>query len=177
MRSAGGTWSCRCGAQLWLGSRGGPSPAGCQGSAGRALTLSQELEHGHRGRSKRSAAEGLPLLSAPPVRLGLQKLKHTESDKLQVQIQAYLDNVFDVGALLEDAETKNAALERVEELEENISHVSTTLCPFVSEAVQSSRCAWALLLPVPGGGSPGVGGLCGGTSRCGSEGIREVSGR
>lgn len=54
---------------------------------------------------------------------GLQKLKHTESDKLQVQIQAYLDNVFDVGALLEDAETKNAALERVEELEENISHV------------------------------------------------------
>jgi hypothetical protein len=31
--------------------------------------------------------------------------------------------VFDVGALLEDAETKNAALERVEELEENISHV------------------------------------------------------
>lgn len=54
-----------------------------------------------------------------------QKLKHTESDKLQVQIQAYLDNVFDVGALLEDAETKNAALERVEELEENMSHVRT----------------------------------------------------
>ncbi|KAL0183568.1 hypothetical protein M9458_019264, partial [Cirrhinus mrigala] len=50
------------------------------------------------------------------------KLKHTESDKLHVQIQAYLDNVFDVGALLEDAETKNAALERVEELEENMSH-------------------------------------------------------
>jgi len=43
-----------------------------------------------------------------------------------VQIQAYLDNVFDVGALLEDAETKNAALERVEELEENISHVTTS---------------------------------------------------
>lgn len=40
-----------------------------------------------------------------------------------MQIQAYLDNVFDVGALLEDAETKNAALERVEELEENMSHV------------------------------------------------------
>lgn len=42
-----------------------------------------------------------------------------------MQIQAYLDNVFDVGALLEDAETKNAALERVEELEENMSHVSS----------------------------------------------------
>lgn len=58
-----------------------------------------------------------------------QKLKHTESDKLQVQIQAYLDNVFDVGTLLEDAETKNAALERVEELEENMSHVREYLHP------------------------------------------------
>lgn len=69
----------------------------------------------------------LPVLSDSFLFLDLQKLKHTESDKLQVQIQAYLDNVFDVGALLEDAETKNAALERVEELEENISHVSTKL--------------------------------------------------
>lgn len=34
--------------------------------------------------------------------------------------------MFDVGALLEDAETKNAALERVEELEENLSHVSVS---------------------------------------------------
>lgn len=62
-----------------------------------------------------------------------QKLKHTESDKLQVQIQAYLDNVFDVGALLEDAETKNAALERVEELEENMSHVRIREDPCCSE--------------------------------------------
>lgn len=52
-----------------------------------------------------------------------QTLKHTESDRLQVQIQAYLDNVFDVGTLLEDAETKTAALERVEELEENMATV------------------------------------------------------
>lgn len=52
-----------------------------------------------------------------------QRLKHTESDRLQVQIQAYLDNVFDVGTLLEDAETKTAALERVEELEENLGTV------------------------------------------------------
>lgn len=52
-----------------------------------------------------------------------QRLKHTESDRLQVQIQAYLDNVFDVGTLLEDAETKTAALERVEELEENLTTV------------------------------------------------------
>lgn len=62
----------------------------------------------------------LTLTHAPPC----QKCKHTESDKLSVQIQAYLDNVFDVGGLLEDAETKNAALEKVEELEEHLSHVS-----------------------------------------------------
>lgn len=54
----------------------------------------------------------------------LQKSRHTESEKLQVQIQAYLDNVFDVGGLLEDAETKTVALEKVEELEEQLSHVS-----------------------------------------------------
>ncbi|XP_078062905.1 formin-like protein 3, partial [Mustelus asterias] len=57
----------------------------------------------------------------------LEKSKHTESDKLQVQIQAYLDNVFDVGGLLEDAETKNAALEKVDELEEHLSHLSERL--------------------------------------------------
>lgn len=38
-----------------------------------------------------------------------------------------MDNLFDVGTLLEDAETKNAALERVEELEENLSHVSESI--------------------------------------------------
>lgn len=42
-----------------------------------------------------------------------------------MQIQAYLDNVFDVGGLLEDAETKNVALEKVEELEDQLSHVRT----------------------------------------------------
>uniref|UniRef100_A0A4W5QG28 Formin-like 3 n=1 Tax=Hucho hucho TaxID=62062 RepID=A0A4W5QG28_9TELE len=50
----------------------------------------------------------------------LETSKYTESDKLSVQIQAYLDNVFDVGGLLEDAETKNVALEKVEELEEHL---------------------------------------------------------
>uniref|UniRef100_A0A4W4FQ31 Formin-like 2a n=1 Tax=Electrophorus electricus TaxID=8005 RepID=A0A4W4FQ31_ELEEL len=65
----------------------------------------------------------------------LDKLKHTESDKLQVQIQAYLDNVFDVGALLEDAETKNAALERVEELEESMSHMTERLQDTENEAM------------------------------------------
>lgn len=41
-----------------------------------------------------------------------------------MQIQAYLDNVFDVGALLEDAETKNALLEHMEELQEHNVQVS-----------------------------------------------------
>ncbi|XP_030642365.1 formin-like protein 2 [Chanos chanos] len=65
----------------------------------------------------------------------LDKLRHTESDRLQVQIQAYVDNVFDVGALLEDAETKNAALERVEELEENMSHMTEKLQHAENEAM------------------------------------------
>lgn len=42
-----------------------------------------------------------------------------------MQIQAYLDNVFDVGALLEDAETKNALLEHMEELQEHNTQVDT----------------------------------------------------
>uniref|UniRef100_A0A673B4K7 Formin-like protein 1 n=1 Tax=Sphaeramia orbicularis TaxID=375764 RepID=A0A673B4K7_9TELE len=43
----------------------------------------------------------------------------TESEKLQVQIQAYLDNVLDVGALLEDAENRGGVLEHVDELQDH----------------------------------------------------------
>uniref|UniRef100_A0A8C2YG61 Formin like 1 n=1 Tax=Coturnix japonica TaxID=93934 RepID=A0A8C2YG61_COTJA len=57
----------------------------------------------------------------------LDSLRLTESDKLQVQIQAYLDNVFDVGAMLEDSETKTAVLEHMEELEEHISQLTEKL--------------------------------------------------
>lgn len=56
----------------------------------------------------------------------LQKLKSTESDRLLVQIQAYLDNMFDVGALLEDAETKNTLLEHLDELQEHNTQVAPT---------------------------------------------------
>uniref|UniRef100_A0A8C9WC00 Formin like 1 n=1 Tax=Scleropages formosus TaxID=113540 RepID=A0A8C9WC00_SCLFO len=56
----------------------------------------------------------------------LEKLKLTESEKLQVQIQAYLDNVFDVGALLEDAENKNGFLEHVDNLREHNVQVCNT---------------------------------------------------
>lgn len=53
----------------------------------------------------------------------LERLKNTPSEELRVQILAYLDNVFDVAALMEDSETKNAAVERVAELEEELSHM------------------------------------------------------
>jgi len=45
-----------------------------------------------------------------------------------VQISAYLDNVFDVAALMEDSETKTAALEKVAELEDELGHVSYLRC-------------------------------------------------
>lgn len=41
----------------------------------------------------------------------------------QVQISAYLDNVFDVAALMEDSETKAAAMEKVADLQDEIGHV------------------------------------------------------
>ncbi|XP_058862608.1 formin-like protein 1 isoform X2 [Acipenser ruthenus] len=69
----------------------------------------------------------------------LEKLKHTESDKLLVQIQAYLDNVFDVGALLEDAETKNALLEHMEELQDFNTQLSEKLQD--SESVSMEKMA------------------------------------
>lgn len=40
-----------------------------------------------------------------------------------MQIQAYLDNIFDVGALLEETETKNAVLEHMEDLQEQVAQV------------------------------------------------------
>lgn len=67
--------------------------------------------------------EGPPPPVTVPPPFPWQSLRLTESDKLQVQIQAYLDNIFDVGAMLEDAETKTAVLEHMEELEENVTQV------------------------------------------------------
>ncbi|XP_062298251.1 formin-like protein 1 [Scomber scombrus] len=66
----------------------------------------------------------------------LEQLKFTESDRLLVQIQAYLDNVFDVGALLEDAETKNALLEHMEELQEHNTQLSTRLQENEKESIE-----------------------------------------
>lgn len=53
----------------------------------------------------------------------VNKLRNTESEDLQVQIQAYLDNVFDVSALMEDAEAKTTAIEATVELQAQLSHL------------------------------------------------------
>ncbi|XP_035998473.1 formin-like protein 1 [Fundulus heteroclitus] len=57
----------------------------------------------------------------------LEQLKFTESDRLLVQIQAYLDNVFDVAALLDDAQNKNSLLEHIEQLQEDITQLRSKL--------------------------------------------------
>ncbi|XP_075438079.1 formin-like protein 1 [Ascaphus truei] len=57
----------------------------------------------------------------------LEVLKRTESERLQVQIQAYVDNIFDVNSLLEDTDTKNEMLEHVEELQGHLAHLSEKL--------------------------------------------------
>lgn len=65
----------------------------------------------------------------------LERLRHTESEELQVQISAYLDNVFDVGALMEDSETKTAALEKVAELEDELGRAHERLAELERESL------------------------------------------
>ncbi|XP_056609906.1 formin-like protein 1 [Triplophysa dalaica] len=66
----------------------------------------------------------------------LESLKEMESEKLQVQIQAYLDNVFDVGALLEDAENKHEIMEHVTELQETNAQLNDRLQEYENGAVE-----------------------------------------
>lgn len=65
----------------------------------------------------------------------LEKLRHHESEELQIQISAYLDNVFDVAALMEDSETKTAALERVAELEDELAHLAEKMSEMEAESL------------------------------------------
>ena len=65
----------------------------------------------------------------------LDKIRHTESEELQVQISAYLDNVFDVAALMEDSETKTAALEKVAELEDELGNLVDRLAEMERESL------------------------------------------
>lgn len=64
----------------------------------------------------------------------LEKLRLTESEELQVQISAYLDNVFDVSSLMEDSITKTAALERINELEDDLGRASDRIAEIEREA-------------------------------------------
>ena len=48
---------------------------------------------------------------------------HCECDLFILQIHAFLDNYFDVGQLLEDSETKQQAIGKVSELEEQLAIV------------------------------------------------------
>ncbi|XP_056263803.1 formin-like protein 1 isoform X2 [Pseudoliparis swirei] len=66
----------------------------------------------------------------------LERLKQTESEKLQVQIQAYLDNVLDVGTLLEDAENRGGVLEHVDELQEHNVELSARLQEVESQTAE-----------------------------------------
>ncbi|XP_054614628.1 formin-like protein 1 [Dunckerocampus dactyliophorus] len=72
--------------------------------------------------------------------LGLDKyldsLKETESEKLQVQIQAYLDNVLDVGALLEDAESRGGVLDHVDQLQDHNVKLSAQLHEMETQTVE-----------------------------------------
>lgn len=54
----------------------------------------------------------------------LERLRSCESEELQVQISAYLDNVFDVAALMDDSETKSSYMEKVAELEDELGQVN-----------------------------------------------------
>ncbi|KAM5135583.1 formin-like protein 1 [Mantella aurantiaca] len=57
----------------------------------------------------------------------LEELKKTESERLQVQIQAYIDNIFDVNSLLEDTENKHEMLEHVDDLQAHMTHLTEKL--------------------------------------------------
>ncbi|XP_033826547.1 formin-like protein 1 [Periophthalmus magnuspinnatus] len=66
----------------------------------------------------------------------LESLKLTESEKLKVQIQAYLDNVLDVGALLEDAENRGGVLEHVDEIQEHNIQLNARLQEVEEQATE-----------------------------------------
>ncbi|XP_045448026.1 formin-like protein [Melitaea cinxia] len=78
----------------------------------------------------------------------LERLRLCESEDLQVQISAYLDNVFDVAALMEDSETKTAALEKANELEDELGHAHERLAALEREAIAKQATLEAELAQV-----------------------------
>ncbi|ELU17806.1 hypothetical protein CAPTEDRAFT_171809 [Capitella teleta] len=65
-----------------------------------------------------------------------QKLRSTESDRLAIQVNAYLDNTVDVATLLEDSDTKTAALEKVAELEDDLAFANERMQEMEEEALE-----------------------------------------
>merc|ERR1719277_2012027 len=65
----------------------------------------------------------------------LDRLGNHESDELAVQITAYVDNVVDVHDLMEEAETKQAAIDQVADLEEELSRVTERLAETEADAM------------------------------------------
>ena len=57
----------------------------------------------------------------------MERLKNHESEELAVQISAYVDNEFDIAVLMEEAEEKVAAMERVADLEDEIGRLNETM--------------------------------------------------
>ena len=57
----------------------------------------------------------------------LERLKNHESEELAVQISAYVDNEFDIAVLMEEAEEKVAAMERVADLEDEVGRLNETM--------------------------------------------------
>ena len=74
----------------------------------------------------------------------LERLGHHESDELAVQITAYVDNVVDVQDLMEEAEMKQAALDQVADLEEELGRVSERLTETETEAM-SQQVAYEIV--------------------------------
>merc|ERR1719342_1393286 len=65
----------------------------------------------------------------------LERLGRHESDELAVQITAYVDNIVDVHDLMEEAETKQAAIDQVADLEEELSRVTERLAETEADAM------------------------------------------
>ena len=65
----------------------------------------------------------------------LERLGRHESDELAVQITAYVDNVVDVQDLMEEAETKQAAVDHANDVEEELARVSERLQETEAEAM------------------------------------------
>ena len=71
----------------------------------------------------------------------LERLKNHESEELAVQISAYVDNEFDIAVLMEEAEEKVAAMERVADLEDEVGRLNETMQELEVNAMATQVCS------------------------------------